>query len=178
MPRLNADLRDYLCWRSVKQSYWLDDDDWQRHEAPADILSDLRTNGNELSVFFIPRDNAARATRVATAMAANKSKLDHYEYILFEAAALEPIVDEHVRPSAGDTPDQEVNRLHRDLIELSAGQVANIANAMWQARDGLVRLLQADVERLVADAIKAGQIDRARVKTKILNQLQSSRLID
>lgn len=111
-------------------------------------------------------------------MAANKSKLDHYEYILFEAAALEPIVDEHVRPSAGDTPDQEVNRLHRDLIELSAGQVANIANAMWQARDGLVRLLQADVERLVADAIKAGQIDRARVKTKILNQLQSSRLID
>lgn len=174
---MTAGLRDSLCWRGIKQSRWLDED-WLRDRAPADPLSDIKTQGNALSVYLVPKSDASQwGRRVAAALGARRDSLDHYEYVFFEASALRGLRVK-VDRSLGETPDREVNQRHAELVRLTARQLARIADLIWKARrDGFVRLLEPDVAGLISSGIQANQIERAQVKPAILTGLRNRSLI-
>src|SRR5437660_8036004 len=111
--------------RGVRLGRWLDSPGWlPAGEAPADCLSDLRAGDSELSVYVVPEK--ANPAQVAIALAGTKQRIEESGYILFDvkmATALGIVIQER----KGKTADPLVNTWHRDLVELSAGTLAELA---------------------------------------------------
>lgn len=169
-------LRDAFCWRSVNESAWLDDG-WEQDIAPADSLQDLRTTDNALSIYLFPKDDGEQIERrIAVAMASTKRKIDHYEYVVFDGAVLEPLADQ-IQEQPGSTPDKGINDLHRDIVQLSAGQLAMLADAVWNARDRMVRLLDTQMAGLIAEGIRDGNIAESDLRQGITDPLKSRNLL-
>ena len=76
----------------------------------------------------------------------------------------------------GDTPDDEVNTWHRDLI-VSAGQLADIADAMWSERQKISPHLDKEVAGWIAKGIAEGQIDRGKTTQGVLDSLKRWHLV-
>ena len=69
-----------------------------------------------------------------------------------------------IRESKGDSPDELANRLwHRDLIELSAAQVLDLARAI-QTSTELDRFSEKQVFRLLARSLAEGRIGIAKLR--------------
>jgi len=169
---LSTALRELVCWRSVKKSRWLDHETWSGDGSPADPLQDLPTKANTLSVFLIPKADAELlAPRVAAASAAGRQTLDLFEYVMFDATALESIVAK-LSQSRGTTADAGVNEYHQDMVDISARQLAGVASAVWAVRSAIVRLYKPDVADLIVRGIRAGQIDRSSVTPRILEHIR------
>lgn len=155
----------------MKRTRWLDHETWPGAGSPADPLVDLRTEANAISVFVIPKSDVGQsAHRVAAANAAKRESLDHFEYVVFDASALESI-PVTLSKAAGETPDAGVNEWHVNVTDMSAQQLARVADVIWAVRTGIVRLYKPDVEDLIVKGIEAGEIDRARVTPRILEHL-------
>jgi hypothetical protein len=131
-----------------------------------------------LSVFLVPKADAdEHAKRIAAAMAAKMRKLVvRYEYILFDAARLDT-AGVRIENRPGETPDAVVNTWHRDLTVLSADQLADIAEAMWDARETMGFHLDDELAELIAGGINGHQLDPGMIKQGILDPLRHRGLI-
>ncbi len=174
---MSAELPDSFCWRSVQEFNWLDQDVTASELAPADALPDLQTDNNAISFYLIPKREAATlGDQIAAAMACGlKGGVKHYEYVLFEAIALSKVAAKF-ELTPGDTPDAAVNKLHVNVHDLSADQIAGIADWIWKGRM-FERRLDDQMASLIAAGITSGRIDRSRVTEKVINRLRSDRLI-
>jgi hypothetical protein len=76
---------------------------------PADVLLDLRTVGNTLSVYEVT--DAITAERIAIAVAAGRREPDQTAYAIFDQVALENL-DIPTTKTLGTTFDAAVNPLH------------------------------------------------------------------
>ncbi len=156
----------------MKRTRWLDHEPWPGQGSPADPLDDLRTKANAISVFLIPKpDVGVSAHRVAAASAAKRETLDHFEYVLFDASALDTIAATLSKVS-GETPDAGVNEWHQNLTDMSAQQLADVADVIWAVRTEIVRLYKPDVADLIVEGIRVGQIDRTKVTPRILDLVE------
>ena len=102
-----------LVLRGITQARWYRDmaRPWlERGEIPTDPLTDLRTSDNTLSVFLV-EDDLSDLGRVVTALAANRSNLKHFDYLLFDREVLSTTSIEAF-PVAGTTADDDVNSRH------------------------------------------------------------------
>jgi len=140
-------------------------------EVPADALTDLRANNNELSVWRVEPDGTNLNT-VLAAVASSRLRLDKLDYTLFDEASL-PAIPIKCLASEGSTPHLIANAtVHRDLIELTVRRVARLAQEMMLLER--VRVSEKRVKALLLEALASGALDRARIDAGLLGELEST----
>ncbi len=143
-------------WYKTEEMTWL-----LEGELPADLLSDLGTQSNELSVYHVSI-NESNLDRVIAALAVNSGFLSNFDFAIFG----EEIVSEtgiKIKKSLGDSPDDQVNNWHSDLFELSAQKLLNLASRI-KAKARIKRINHMQVLNFIADSLISGQINRSDIK--------------
>lgn len=143
---------------------WLSVDD-----LAADALHDLRTKENRLSVYIIDSLTQPTLDRLLAAMAACRDVLDKIDYAVFDSQLLAHI-DIRLELTKGETPDDEVNDWHHDLVELTASKLATLGTTMKQ-HGKVLRKYPKDVLDLVQRGVGLGQIDRSRLKQGLATKI-------
>lgn len=148
-------------WDRPASGDWLDDDD-----VPADPMADFaNTNENRLPIWLVD-DEKTNLKQIVVAMAGNREKLDKLDYVLFPQAYLDAA--EIVREVAhGDTPDNEANAWHRDLVKLSANKVVALMKMVWKRDNEQERIAKADVRAGIVDAVLEGRIPLRKLSRKL-----------
>lgn len=137
-----------------------------------DALKSLRTADNELSIFVLDQIGPAELDRMFAAYAAQRVEPDALDFAILDEADIEAL-NLKLSNELGVTPDALVNSWHRNISELSAGKIHDLAVCL-QAKAVFCRRRKKDVIRLVKKALDAGYIDQALVKPKILAKVTSN----
>ena len=151
--------------RIIRRGRWQKrpEPDWPKDSGlPSDALGDMQTSRCRLSVYAVT--DAIGGRRVAAAMAATREWISNVEYAVFEDFELESL-GISVQHTLGDTPDDGVNGLHYDLGNLTANRLSQLAEIISTGE--IRRMTWSDVRALLADEIRAGLVDAARVRPKI-----------
>ena len=136
---------------------WLEEGELQ-----ADVLVDLSTKNNELSVYQI-NDVNTDLPEVIGAIALTCDNTSNIDYALFMEKDLEELKIK-VSFSEGDTPDDVVNLKHYDLTEITANKILSLTTVV---KGGIIgRFTESNVIRIVAEALRNNRIDRSRIKLK------------
>lgn len=162
-----------VCLRAVKLNRWLNPRPTgvESDDAPAWCLKDVspQVGDNELSLYVFPVDQSIDlAPVVGAAIAACGNELDHSEFLLFDEGILGSI-GLSATPSPGDTPHEDVNRLHVSVF-VSAKGAAALAGAIYASADKK-RLLEGEVKTLLLSAKEKGKLDSTRMGPKVLRAL-------
>jgi hypothetical protein len=161
--------------RTIRKAKWYKNEDvsWLAEgELQADALADLATKGNELSVWHI-EDDRSNLEQVVTAVAAGRDNIANLDYALFDQQILSAI-NIKIKETKGGSPDEKVNAWHRDLVELSATKLMELAKAI-QTEAAKERILPKDIIRLIKRAIASGQIERAKLKPGVTAKIENDR---
>lgn len=152
-------------WLQYPEKAWLPADDLQ-----ADALTDLRTQGNELSVYRID-DSSSNLAQVVAALAANCDYASNIDYALVDHDLVDAIGIKE-RKCLGELPDERVNaNWHVNLSELSASRCLKLATRIAEA--GVRRFSKKEVMKWVAESVKSGAIRRDQLKWKDPDHLRS-----
>ena len=151
-------------WYPVVNGAILSKDDF-----PADPLADLNTKDNRLSVWYI-KDDESNLQRVATAYAASRDSLAHFEYVLFDIG-LPSNMKIDLMETKGGTKDEYVNELwHRDLDGLTALRLVDLAVELAKGARR-ERIPEKKIKKWVAEAVANGQIDELNLSDRIRKKL-------
>ncbi len=145
-------------WYKTETTVWLLPGEFQ-----SDLLGDLATSGNKLSVYRVEHD-CSNLERVVAALAANCDKIANFDYVLFEDTILKDIGIKSEQ-TKGETPDETVNNCHLDLIELSAFRLVDLAKQVLN-RGKVERFSPSEVTNLLAESIHKGYLDKAKMCLK------------
>jgi hypothetical protein len=138
-------------------------------DVPADALTDLRAQNNELSVWMVEADRSNLDVAL-TAVASNRKILEKLDYTLLDEAILSTIPIKCAR-SEGSSPYLTANAtVHRDLVELTVQKIARLAHEMMPLKR--VRVTRQEVGILLRGALRSGALDRARIEPKLLSELE------
>ena len=99
-------------------------------ELPADPLGDLVTKENVLSVFLV-EDKSAQLDSVMAALAATRHRPANAHCVLLDTQHFDKLALRR-ETTEGDTPNPEVNRLHRNLTDLTATALVRLARISHQ----------------------------------------------
>jgi hypothetical protein len=157
-----------LLLRTVSKAKWVPPDWMDAGEVPADALSDLKVTDNAISVWQVEADRT-NLEMIITALASSRERLDKIDYTLLDEAVLSEIRIESVNSEAV-TPHVQANTAHRDLVRLTVKKVALLASEMMPL--DRVRIPQKDVKRLLLEALRSGVIDRGRINSGLLGELE------
>lgn len=153
--------------RWVKTEYpWLTSSEFQ-----ADALDDLKTDKNILSLWFVKDiDDTVVLNRIIAALGANGDNLAVVDFVLIDE---EKFIDLslHLEEVAGDTKDQIVNNLHRDLVDLSGRNLFALAQLI-NDENNVKRVPKSDVARCIKASIASGFINSTEVNESILKKLK------
>ena len=150
-------------WYKTEETSWLSEDDLQ-----ADALGDLVEQANKFSVFAID-ENQSNFERVIAALGANTDSPSNIDFALFNEKIIYDL-EIKIEKVSGELPDEQVNRWHNDLCELSASKVFNLAMAI-KAKAKIDRIYPRQILNLVANSLINGQIERSRIKWKSVSDL-------
>jgi hypothetical protein len=163
-----------LVLRLIRQSRWDTPKtcDWLAPgDIPADPLADFaNTCENCLSVWFLDDDKKDLDDLIA-ALAANREKADRLDYVLFAEENLKE-AEIVVASISGQTPDEQVNGLHRDLTQLSAAKVLALTKIVWHKNLGLHRVDAKRGVQLVAAAVLRGRISLDKLRPKLRDDVR------
>ena len=164
-----------LLLRMTKYNKWITKPKWLKEgEIPADPISNWQTTRNEMSVWII--DNESDITdQIVAALAAVRSKLDDFEYVLLDSKIVAETGIKTIQTEGGIL-DNNLKRLHRDLVEISAQKLLKLTEAtlstIEQEDTRLERRLRKTVARYIFDSISKGRIDSANVNPNVLDKAQ------
>ena len=146
----------HLVRAGVRFNRWLDTEGREPSDFPADVITDLRTMGDDLSVFEVT--DSVSAERIATALAAapGKREPDHTAYAIFDRAALQGL-EINIGKTPGSTIDTEVNAAHYDLHVGTARRLVELAGVI--AGGNIVPVLKARVAELLRAGFESGHVD-------------------
>ena len=136
-------------------------------QTQADALDDLRTKGNALSVFEV--NDPASVERIVVAFASTRMNPDHIGFAVFDGNAVAGLGIQ-LQKTPGNTADAAVNALHYDLQQLTANQLAALANVVAEGTTDLI--LKKRLTELLKDELATGRLDRNEVDPKLLAQLR------
>jgi len=129
-------------------------------------VDDLGTKGNALSVFEV--DDPANVERIVVAFASGRMKPDHIGFAVFDGDAVARLGIQ-TQKTPGSTPDAAVNALHHDLQQLTATQLAALANIV--AKGTADEILKKRLTQLLKDGLAAARLDQNKVNPQLLSQL-------
>jgi hypothetical protein len=153
--KVNSKTRWY---RSERPSYIGEDD------IPANCLLDLRPKDNALSLWLI-EEYEENLQNVVTALAASCQYPDSFDFLLFDASLIQ---EQYLQLlcTPGKTPLSRANQWHRDLVELSAKKLVNLAVAIYfrcEAR----RIFKNQIKSWLTESLKAGVLEAAKLDAKM-----------
>jgi len=158
--------------RTIRKARWykIEDVSWlEKGDVPADPLADLNTKANELSVWLI-EDDRSNLNQVVTALAATRTHISNLDYALLDLQLL-PELNIKVRHTTGGTPDEKANvSWHRDLVELSAFKVVELAKSIL-AKAERKRVPETEIRRLIIQAIASGRIEPTKLQESIRGKM-------
>ena len=131
----------------------------------ADVLRGLRTYDGDLYNTFVIDSNLTELKRVAAAFACTRQKPEFVDYVLVPIDAVETVFA--LRKTAGGTPDETVNKLHRDIVELTPAKLADLAYLIGQHKSSMKRISREEIEIEIRSNIKSDFIDCSKIKTGI-----------
>lgn len=153
-------------WYRDKSFEWLENGD-----VPSEPLCDLPPKSNQLSVWEIDNEQN-NLERLLTAIAANRDKLDKIDYLLFSPDIVSQI-DIDTSKTDGILPDNDVNKWHVSLQNLSVNQVADLVTCIWLSPTTQShRLMPKKVADLIIDAINNGHISLDDLKPKLRETIE------
>lgn len=151
-------------WRRHAGVAWLAD-----NEIQADALGDLKTETNALSVWEVD-DDRSNLGRVLTAVAANRDHLSDLSYVLLTKDDLRAI-GAKIASSEGGTVDREVNKWHRDIVELTTQKLHQIA-VVVNDKPEKPRRLPGDVAGLLRQGIAEGRFSAAQLEEGLRKEIE------
>lgn len=140
-------------------------------ELQADALRDLKTTGNELSVYYV-QEGETNLVQITTALAAGRDSVANFDYALIGQEVISTL-EIKVKQSSGETLDATVNEWHRDLCELSANKLIDLARAIQNEADKR-RILGKKILDHLGEAIRSGRIDTNRLKPLLKAKLEQT----
>lgn len=171
---------DPLFVRKVAQEKWLHPDHpwWPLHEAPADVLADLKTDSGDLSVYEIESPQDSRVFDIALALS---MKTDRPGNVDFVTVRRETIVNLglNAEKTTGDTPSPVVNEWHWHIKGLTAILLARLATELHQAVSAttLLRVKKKDIERSLLAGIKAQEIRETDLSRRMVQYFHEKQLV-
>ena len=149
-----------------RKRHW-DNKPWlEINNVQADATKCLETDENKLSVFVLDKPEQ-QVERVVAALAANRDYLCQLDLALVPEEALEVCAIQRANIQ-GETPDPEVNKWHKDFIELSISKIACLATAI--KREGQIkRYLPKKVAKAIKYSLDADYIDITKINKNLLN---------
>lgn len=120
-----------------------------------------------LSVYEVADEDSARKTAII--LAANREHIDTMDYALFEPADVATIgitIDE----SPGSTQNDEVNSLHRDLIDITASKACGLANVIG-INGKIKRLVPSEVRKSISEFCDQGILDIDKLSESIRRKI-------
>lgn len=162
---------------STKYNKWIcTKPDWlSKDEIPADPIFGLQTKSNTMSVWVVDNDRG-RIEQIVGALAATRDTLQDFEYVLLDSKAVTDIGIK-IQQTEGTSIDKKLNKLHFDLIEISAQKLVKIAETIlkkiWQKDISHVkRIPRKTIASYIVDRISEGRIDMKLVTPKVLSRVQ------
>ena len=159
-----------LLLRAIRKSRWNKDNfPWlTQDDIQADLLGDLVTSNNTLSVWLV-QDDKSNLNEVITALASNRNTISNLDYAIFDISLLESI-NIKLEVNEGNTHYDKSNRWHRDLIELNANKIVKLAESMLK-NSSIERVLEKKISDLIKGAVDNGQIDKEKLNPSINNKV-------
>ncbi|MBI9051996.1 MAG: hypothetical protein JEZ00_21455 [Anaerolineaceae bacterium] len=117
--RFVEDQRDWIEWRLD----WLNDDD-----VPSDRLTERRIKDNCLSIYKYENDD--QKTRILAAYGAMRNKAGNLDYICIMDNLLLDAGLEIDDTEPGITKDEEVNKLHSNIVHLSGKKLVQFVSLL------------------------------------------------
>jgi hypothetical protein len=151
--------------RAISKPRWYSKPWLKTGKAQAMALWDLRPTENRLSFWYVENDKS-NLPKVVAAIAAGRDGPDKLDYALFDQDLLTN-TGVKIKQTAGDSYHKEADEnWHRDVAELSAENVAEIANIIMEhgIKD---RIFDRDVTRLVKQEVTSGAIDVYPLKDRL-----------
>lgn len=155
-------------WALSQRPTWLGPDD-----VPADVLSDLKTEDNGLSLWVID-EARTNLDAVIAAVAANRQNFDRFDFALFDQARVTAAGFQlHQTQGVSKDPNANVAR-HVDIEQLTGYRVARLARVIYDPATIFERRFPDEVKALVAGAVQAGRVplnglsDSSRKKVELL----------
>jgi hypothetical protein len=157
----------------IKQNLWIKEDilPWlEKGQVPADPLTNLRTRDNGMSVYLVDEDDGFGVERYIAALAAGRGSHDYYDYLLFDhecllRAGIRPV------PTEGETPDEQVNAHHLDLVQLSGSQALALVTEILHTDFVATRSYQFEVAEYIRAAVSEGHIPKDRVSSGVARKV-------
>ena len=137
----------------------------------ADALKNFRTSDNTLSVFLVDTD-LVPADRIVAAVAGGGQHLTAIDYAVFDTAVIDEIGIATAR-NQGNTPDEEVNSQHLDLVSLTADQVVTLARSV-QDHGEMRRINRKDIASLLEKGISDGKLKPQKLNQELFAKLRPS----
>lgn len=145
------------------QAAWLGPNDTQ-----ADVLCNLKTESNSLSVWHV-EDDRSNFGRVVAAFVSTWKRVDEFEYALLPWQEVQGL-GIAVRQMQGISADEEANRRwHFDLAELTAIKLAHLATVVMNSYKD--RLLPKKVSELLAAGVHADRIRKQDLKPSLVESV-------
>ena len=135
----------------------------------ADVFSDLKTDSNQLSVWYID-DDLANLDHVLTALAANLDRLSNVDYVLLNNDVVMAL-NLGIKQTDGGSLDQQVNQWHRDLDIRTAGRLVDFAKEIYSRADSRRRKPEKELKRLLVRAVSSGRIDKDKLKESLREEV-------
>ncbi|MGC1375933.1 MAG: hypothetical protein WA821_06920 [Anaerolineales bacterium] len=155
-------ITDQLRWVEWKYPWLLDG------EIPAEHLLDLSPKNNELSIFEF--EDEQELFRIAAAYGVQRQKKEKLDYICFDRNIIEKVKIKSDNNKKGMTPDDKVNQLHIDLVELSAEKIISLAHELLDnGKTG--RILERDLFQMIDKNISLGWIPQKGLPQAITDGL-------
>lgn len=159
-----------LLLRQIRRTRWYQKAWLEEGEAQANALLDLKPEENKLSFWHI-EDDKSNLHQVVAAIGAGRDVPEHLDYALFDQTSLAK-ARFRIEHTIGRSFHKGANEYwHRDTTELSAEDVAEIANTIME-HGTTTRMGRSEVTSLARQAVTSGVIDidrrRASFKQKEL----------
>ena len=160
-----------LLLRKIRKSKWYNDGrlSWlPKGSLEADALADLKTTGNILSLWQI-EDDRSNLNQVVAAIAANSGDVSNVDCAIFDEKLMSEISIK-VEQTRGESCYEEAVHWHRDLIELSAENVMDLAKTILE-RAEIKRFSEKYVLGLISEAVATGNINPQKLQLKVQERL-------
>ncbi len=142
----------------LRTNRWLETDGRAPADFPADVITDLRTQGDQLSVY--EADDVVSAERIAIAIAAGKQKPDETGYAVFDRDAVGALGVE-AKKEKGGSPDADANDRHYNLNVGTTARLIGLAGVIAQGE--IIPILRKRVEELLRGGLQKKELDESRM---------------
>ena len=135
----------------------------------ADALKNFKTTDNALSVYRLDGD-IVPLDRILAALAGTRDHLQEIDYAMFDAELLK-VHDIDTNDGPGETPDEEVNQRHLNLIKLTAPKLCALISSI-QARGTVARAASKMVRNALLDSIHQARIKKDKLNARLIPRLE------